>query len=74
MDKENTLLDGIGSAIWALLFGVVIFGIFRLLMVAYVYIAAIVWAILSELVWPLLRRMAGEIGIALLRTFNRLTH
>lgn len=73
MNDNHTMLDGLAGAIWTLFFGVVIFGVFRLLMLAYVYLTAVVWALLSELVWPLLRSLFREVGIALLRAYNLLT-
>lgn len=73
MDKDDTLLDGMTDAVGMLLLGAVILWAFRLLIIGYVYLSAICWAICSELIWPCLRRMFKEIGIALLRTYNRLT-
>ena len=73
MDNNHTFTDGLMGAIWAFFFGMLIFGVLRLLMLAYLWVVAIVWAFITELVWPLVKLVLKEIGIALLRTFNRVS-
>lgn len=73
MDKDDTLLDGATDALGILLLGVVVLWVLEMVMVAIVYLSAVCWSALSELAWPLLRRMFKEGGIALLRLYNLLT-
>jgi hypothetical protein len=73
MKNDNTLLDGIADVAGTLLLGGVILWVFRLLIMGYVYLSAICVALFSELIWPSLRWLFKETGIALLRTYNRLT-
>lgn len=70
MKSDNTLL---GWLIGALLLGGVIVWAFRLFIMIYIYASAIIWTILSELIWPCLRWIFREVAITLLRTYNRIT-
>lgn len=73
MKNDNTLLDSISKAASTLLLGAVILWVFELVIMGFVYLLAVYQALFTELIWPCLRWLFKETGIALLRTYNRLT-
>jgi carbon starvation protein CstA len=70
MNDDNSLLDMLEDALGAFVIGMIFFGVLRLLLQLYIVFTVIFWAIITEIIWPVLRWILINTGIALLRTFN----
>lgn len=71
MIDNESLLDEVGDVIGGVLFGMAIYAVLWVLFWIYVFFAVISLAIITEIIWPLLRWLLTQAGILLLRGYNR---
>lgn len=71
MIDNESLLDEVGDVIGGVLFGMAVYAVLCMLLWIYLFFAIIFLAIITEIIWPLLRWLLTQAGILLLRGYNR---
>lgn len=71
MNDHESLLDEVGDNIGDMFIFMAMVGVLWLLWRAYLIFAAIFGAILTEIIWPMVRWLLIQTGILLLRGYNR---
>lgn len=71
MNDDESLLDEVGDVIGGFFVGMGILWVLWLALQLYMLLASVLWAILTEIIWPMLHLILVQIGIALLRFYNR---